>query len=157
MNTPDLFENSLSDAESASAPIIAQKLGLIVGTDLFVGFNPGVCECAVFEIEGIRNPECVHNLDANVFHFGGKITIFNRDRRLLQNMIMRIIKASPFADEDIADSNIIQLRVSGLDGCISGCKIEDIFPEGENETVETWTASVDMDVVFNCGSRLNLG
>ena len=161
MSTTALYEEALGEAESQAAVILAPKLKLTVGEDLFIGFNPGVCDAAVFEIGVIRNPDCVHNNQAHVFHFGGTLTLFNRDRRELQKMVMRVIGASPFAEEEgqegIEDTNILQLRVSGNEGCISGSSIVEIQPEGENDPVEVWKLTVDLDIVFDCGERLEGG
>lgn len=154
MSITALYEEALGEAESHAVVILAPKLGLEVGQDLFIGFNPGTPDAAVFEIGGIRNPDCVHNNQARVFHFGGTLTLFNRDRRELQKMIMRVIGASPFADEGLENTNILQLRVSGNEGCVSGSSITEITPDGEQEAIEVWTAKVDMDVVFDCGERL---
>jgi hypothetical protein len=157
MSTTALYEEALCEAESQAVVILAPKLKLTAGEDLFIGFNPGVADAAVFEIAGIRNPDCVHNNQARVFHFGGTLTLFNRDRRELQKMVMRVIGASPFAEEGLENTNVMQLRVSGNEGCISGITIMDMTPDGENELVEVYTVKVDLDIVFDCGERLEDG
>jgi len=157
MRTPALYEEALGEAEEACAVILAQKLKLTVGEDLFIGFNPGVPDAAVFTIVGIRNPDCVHNNQAHVFHFGGTLQLFNRERKLLQGFIMRVIGASPFAEDGFENTNIYQLRVSGNEGCVSGSSVTEITPDGEQQAVEVWTATLDLDVVFDCGERLTDG
>ena len=152
--TPTLYENALSDAELAAGDIIADKLGMIVGNDFFIGFNPGVPEAAVSEIGAIRNPDCVHNNASHVFHFGGILTLYGRERRGVQALVMRVIKASPFTDEDVANTNVLQLMVSGEGRCVSEVKIKEITPVGEHDAIEVYTVEVDLDVVFDCGERL---
>jgi hypothetical protein len=72
-------------------------------------------------------------------------------------MVMRVIGASPFAEEGLENTNVMQLRVSGNEGCISGITIMDMTPDGENELVEVYTVKVDLDIVFDCGERLEDG
>ncbi len=146
------FERSMAQAEEACLRRVANLFGLAPGRDATVGISNGLPDAVVFDIGQIQLGE-TSTFNTNAVCFSATLTLFNRDRAMLQRWLMRLIGSLPINDDyrpdDTVrgDSNIAHFRINPSSGAISRITATNVQSSNSGD-VPTWTCEVQMDVVF---------
>ncbi len=153
MKTYD-YENSMTVAEEACMIHLCGKLGYTAGQNAFFATNPGVADCIVFDI-GQCSTGDLNTWRAGYAHMRAQMEIYDRNRKRLQQTIMRLMKEMPtcpaHGDDFLVDgSNVVQFRLAPNDGNPGGIKTTEIEQRTDKEAVPVYVCSVLFDVVFEC-------
>lgn len=147
---PCTFEDALSLAEVACAEHIHKTTGMTV----CVAVNDqGRTDCAVFDIGFLQTGEHA-TYQAKAYHFRAKLDIYRRNRRDVQQAIMRLLATFPInADVNAMDdlrenSNVIVFRLSPQTQGVSEITTTDIQPVKDAKPIRCFTATALFDVVF---------
>lgn len=146
---PCTYIESLSKAETACAEYIHR----ITGENVHIAENPGLTDCAVFDIGCLQTGEHA-TFKAPAYHFRAKLDIYRRSRQNLQVAAMRILESFPInADCNEADalrsgSNVHVFRLAPQPQGLSEATTASIVPIGRAEQVKCWTVTLLFDVVF---------
>lgn len=147
---PCIFDDALSEAETACAQHIYQTTGMTV----CVATNDrGLTDCAVFDIGHLQTGEHA-TYQASAYHFRAKLDIYRRNRREVQQAIMRILATFPInadvnAMADLREnSNVIVFRLSPQTQGVGEITTTDVQQVKDAKTIRCFTATVLFDVVF---------
>ena len=140
-------DNALAEAEATCVRKIAEVLGLRVGVDAFTFDNPGVMDCAVFDIGYLQTGEQMA-FPAGVFNFRAQCDFYNRSRAKLQKWLGKLMNALPISpwqgrtDEIRAEGNVITLRFAPVTNGIGQIRATSL------DNGDTYLCETHLDVVF---------
>lgn len=146
------YERAMTQAEAACNLRVAHLLGLSPGKDATIGISNGYPDAAVFDIGQMQIGE-TNTFNAGAVCFSATLTLYNRDRSMLQRWLMRLVGSLPvnadYRPDDAVreDANVLHFRITPSGGAIS--RITPTTVQSSNSgDVPTWTAEVQMDAVY---------
>ena len=147
---PCTYEDALAVAEAACANHIFKTTDMTV----CVAVNDkGRTDCAVFDIGYLQTGEHA-TYQAKAYHFRAKLDIYRRNRRDVQQAIMRILETFPInadvnaMDELRENSNVIVFRLAPQTQGVGEITTTDVQQVKDAKTIRCFTATVLFDVVF---------
>lgn len=152
------FEEALFSAEKDCHEKICEILGLQDGVNAFLSVNKGMTDCVVFDIGCPETGELM-GFPSNCFHWRGQLDIYNRNRRVIQRWLMRLIAALPIGNtqgtkEKMREgSNVQNFRIMPRPNTNMEITTTTLKYGAGDKGVEVFTTSVLFDIVFNAGSR----
>lgn len=144
------YEESLELAEIACAQHIYKTTDMTV---CVATNDKGLTDCAVFDIGYLQTGEHA-TFKASAFHYRAKLDIYRRNRREVQQAIMRILKTFPInadvnaMDELRENSNVIVFRISPQTQGVSEVTTVDVQQVKDAKAIRCFTVTVLFDVVF---------
>lgn len=145
--------SALEDAEAQCLDKIAETLGLRPGVDAFISLQPGLTDCAVFDIGSLFTGDQA-GFPSNVWHFRGRLELYNRHRPTIQAWIMRLLLALPIAPTQgrsnilAEDGNVIVLRIAPENGAIGEVSTIQVKQNERDPGRETFYCMANIDIVF---------
>lgn len=152
MQNPDVYEESLTQAEDACARRIFEVLDVPYGQTGNVGASRGRTEEAVFAVGELGDGSTV-DFPAAGHYFRARLRLHARDRAQVQRWIMRLVETFPVGHDASADdwlreeTNVCVLRISPQVGAVSAVEPDNVTPPN-SVAVPVWAATVLFDVVF---------
>ena len=155
------FIDSLSQAEEACFQFLCEKLGLTPARDAFISVRDGAAlDCVVFDVGHLQEGELMCFNTTNLY-FRGQMDIYNRSRREVQHMIMRLIQAFPvginFRESDPlrGESNVLEFRIAPVTNAIGDIVTKELETTTSAKEIPVFVCSIQFDIVFQTGARQN--
>ena len=96
---PTDVESAMTLAEEACFAFLSELLGYEPEKDSFISVRArGALDCMVFDIGGMATGD-VATFRAEQYHWRGSADFYNRDRTLLQRVLMRLVERLPIAPQ----------------------------------------------------------
>ena len=156
---PSDFENSMTEAEAACFQFLCELLGYEPQVDAFISVRArGALDCMVFDIGGMATGD-VTTFRAEQYHWRGSADFYNRDRTLLQRMLMRLVERLPIAPQYekahalLEESNVCHFRIAPVENGIGSIETKEIETYAGGAKTAVFCSTVQFDIVFSAGDR----
>ena len=157
-NQPTSWKKALTEAERICHRRLCAILGLTDGVDAFISTNGGRYDCAVFDI-GYAETGDVFGFAANRYHFRGRVDLYNRNRDLIQEQVMKILEAMPIGqnqsvtDDLYRNTCVAVFRTAPITRAVEEITTVELKAKKDDEGVAVFTTAVHFDIVFSAGVR----
>ena len=151
-------ETALEDAERQSFDKICEVLGLRAGVNAAIGLQPGLSDCAVWDIGYLYTGDQV-GFPADTWHFRGKLELYNRSRAAIQRWLMRLMLAFPIAPTQgrsnilAEEGNVVVLRIAPENGAVGEIGTIQVKQNERDAGRETFYCVASFDIVFTARER----
>lgn len=151
---PSDFENSMTEAEAACFQFLCELLGYEPEVDAFISVRArGALDCMVFDIGGMQSGD-VTTFKAKNYHWRGSAEFYNRDRTLLQRVLMRLVQRLPVAPkESFLDTNVRHFRIAPEQDGVGAIFTKEIETYAGGAKTAVFCSTVQFDIVFSAGDR----
>lgn len=154
---------SLRQAEDACIAQVAAIMDMKPGVDLFRALNPGLQDCAIFDI-GSPYWGNGNTFKPTKAWFRASMDLYSRDRYLLMARIMAIMAALPIHPDKtpghplLEETNLVTFRLAAEQSAVSEITTQEIETgklgkDGKPEKAPTFACTMAFDVVFRLGDR----
>lgn len=150
--------DALADAERTCFDRIVEALGLRPGVDAAIGLQPGLADCAVWDIGYLYTGDQA-GFAADTFHFRGRLELYSRTRQQVQRWITALLFAFPAGSvqarpgEPPPGGNVLVLRIAPENGAIGEISTIAVKQTEKDAGRETFYCAANFDVVFTIRAK----
>lgn len=147
-------EDAIIEAEAQCHKKITEVLGLRIGETSFLSVNGRRLNCVVWDIGALETGDQA-GFPSDMYHFQGRLDLYNQNRAALQRWIMRLLLSFPVnkwqgrSNDLAAEGNVYCLRVAPQTQGIGEITTKELRNDKNVKVSDVFTASVIFDVVFS--------